>query len=117
MTRLSVYPPTPCKLAGAASVSGSSHRERDDTYGKVIVHLAPRWRVIICKDSIQAILQKRSVPFPNTGTWAGRRYCTSREALIRDCSELGLLSDATEQALLDLLPEILRAPSQKMSRD
>lgn len=107
-------PPRPSKYAGLTPVYNASHRERDDNYRKIVIQLAPRWRVIICKDNIQMILQKRSVLFPNKGTWAGRKYCVTRKALIRDCSELGLLSDASAGAILEALPEILRAPTKRM---
>ena len=116
MTRLSVYPPTPCKLAGAASVSGSSHRERDDTYGKVIVQLGPRWRVITCKDGLQWILQRRSVAPPNTGTWAGNSYSTTRDALIAACSDRELLSEPAAGQVLEALPSDVRTFIAERSR-
>ena len=46
-------------LRGAAVKAPISQRERDDNYNRVIVQLAPRWRVIVCKDSIQWIQQRK----------------------------------------------------------
>jgi hypothetical protein len=98
------HTPTPCKLAGAASVSGYSHRERDDTYGKVIVHLAPRWRIIECRAAKQWIIQKRSAEPLHSGIWRGSSYITDRDKLIELSATLGLLSDPSLRAVLEALP-------------
>ena len=99
---------TPSKNSGGGSPQPPSHRERDDNYAKVITQLAPRWRVIICKDGIQWILQKRSVPSPNAGTWSGKSYSTTRDALITACSDRELLSDPSARQALDALPSDVR---------
>ena len=96
--------PLPLQNHGGSSPQPPSHRERDDNYAKVITQLAPRWRVIICKDGIQWILQKRSVAPPNTGTWAGKSYSTTRDALIAACSDRGLLSEPSASQVLEVLP-------------
>jgi len=101
-------PPTPSQNSGGSLPQRLSHRERDDSYAKVIAQLAPRWRVIICKDGIQWILQQRSVPFPNTGTWSGKSYSTTRDALIAACSERGLLSEPSASQVLEALPYDVR---------
>ena len=79
--------------------------ERSDNYMNTLIELTDRWRVILCKDCIQFIIQRRSVLSPNTGTWAGKRYCTTKMALIRDCSELNLISRPETRQLLDHLPD------------
>ena len=109
-------PPTPSQNSGGSLPQPPSHRERDDNYAKVIAQLAPRWRVIICKDGIQWILQKRSVPFPNTGTWAGKSYSTTRDALIAACSDRGLLSEPHLRRALDDLPSDARTFIAERSR-
>ena len=70
-----------------------AHRERDDEYREVIVQLAPRWRVIVCKDYLQWIIQKRTAEPLHRGEWRGQSYVTSRNSLIRLCASLELLSD------------------------
>jgi hypothetical protein len=109
-------PPTPSRNSGGSLPQRLSHRERDDSYAKVIAQLGPRWRVIICKDGIQWILQQRSVPFPNTGTWAGKSYSTTRDALIAACSDRGLLSEPHLRRALDDLPSDARTFIAERSR-
>ena len=52
-------PPRPRDSMGAIHIVATSHRESDDDYRDVIALLAPRWRVICCRDGIQWILQKK----------------------------------------------------------
>ena len=54
----------PSQNDGCWSTPTYSRRERDDNYWGVIVVLNDRFRIIVCKDAIQFILQKRSVPSP-----------------------------------------------------
>ena len=81
-----------------------SNRERDDGFSQVVVQLAPRWRVVVCKDHIQWIIQKRTAEPLHRGVWRGHSYMTNRSSLIRLCATLGLLSDDTSRATLDALP-------------
>ena len=98
----------PSQNDGCRSTQTYSRRERDDNYRSVIVWLAPRWRVIVCKDSIQFILQKRSVAPPNTGTWAGKSFSTTRDGLMAPCSERGLLSEPSARQVMEALPSDVR---------
>ncbi|WP_157440939.1 hypothetical protein [Aestuariivita boseongensis] len=43
----------------SAESAGSQYHETSDHYVGVIAHLCPRHRVIVCRDSIQWILQRR----------------------------------------------------------
>ena len=85
--------------------SYTSYRERDDCYAAVVIHLTQRWRIIVCKDGIQWILQQRSVAPPNTGTWSGKSYPTTRDALIAACSDRELLSAPSARQVLNDLPD------------
>jgi hypothetical protein len=82
-----------------------SNRERDDSFGQVVIQLAPRWRVVVCKDRLQWIIQKRSAEPLHRGEWRGHSYVTNRSSLIRLCASLELLSDNVARASLDALPE------------
>ena len=100
---------TTSQNSGSSLSLSPSHRERDDHYAKVIVQLGPRWRIIVCKDSHQWVLQKRSVAPPNTGTWAGKSYATTRDGLIAACSGRGLLSESSMVVILSALPDRIGA--------
>ena len=82
-----------------------SNRERDDGFSQVVVQLAPRWRVIVCKDHLQWIIQKRTAEPLHQGVWRSQSYVTSRNSLIRLCASLELLSDNVARATLVALPE------------
>ena len=85
-----------------------SSRERDDNYTRIAVLLTRRWRIIVCKHGIQWILQKRSVAPPNTGTWAGKSYATTRDGLMAACSGRGLLFKPTARLTIEALPPHIR---------
>lgn len=89
---------------GVDITEGQSHRERDDSYYKVIIHLAPRWRIIECRNALQWIIQRRSAKPLNRGYWLGKSYLTSRNKLIEVSTSLNLLSDASMSAVLSKLP-------------
>ena len=84
-----------------------SHRERDDSYSKIIIQLAPRWRIIECRNALQWIIQHRSAKLLNRGHWLGVSYHTSRNKLIEVSTGLNLLSDASMKDVLAGLPETI----------
>ncbi len=82
----------------------AAHQETADDYQSVIAGLCPRHRVIICKDSIQWILQRRK----NGGAerpWRGVGYYRTRDALIRVSATLCGRVDPTAMAILAALPD------------
>jgi hypothetical protein len=78
-------------------------RERDDLYPKVFAQPSIRWRVILCAQGLQWIIQKKESS--HAGPWRAEKYVTSRSALIKACGTLGLLSDPATEAVLYTLPE------------
>ena len=100
-----VIPPTLSENGGAACTVTPSPRESDDNYLDVAAQLAPRWRVIVCKDHLQWIIQKRTAEPLHAGIWRGVSYVTSRSSLIILCASLELLSDPLARARLEALPE------------
>ena len=55
-----------------------SRREGDDDYDNIVAQLGPDWRVIVCVDDWQWIVQERK-----GGAWRSRKFCTSRDGVIR----------------------------------
>ena len=96
--------PAACSMT-ALGLLNLSNRERDDSFCQVVVQLAPRWRVIVCKDHLQWIIQKRMAEPLHRGVWRSQSYVTSRNSLIRLCASLELLSDPLAKARLEALPE------------
>ena len=80
--------------------------ESTDSYDDVIIQLAPRWRVITCREQMQWIVQKKEAS--HAGPWRGVSYHTCRDSLLRTCGSLNLLSAASEDQLLDALPASFR---------
>ena len=96
-------PPRLLQSTGVAVTAPPSHRERDDAYRNVVAQLAPRWRVIICRDGIQWILQRKEAS--HGGPWRGVSYHTNRDGLIKVSGSLNLLSDTNNKEILGKLPE------------
>ena len=95
------------EVVSPVATLSSSERERDDHYSRVIVNLNSNWRVIVCKDGIQWILQSR-----RGAEWRGRSYHTSRDSLSRVVRQVsGHLCEGSLEAL-DALPEIFPSPNQ-----
>lgn len=95
-------PPLPSQNSGGSSPQPCSRMESTDSYDDVIIQLAPRWRVITCRDMSQWIIQKKEAS--HAGPWRGVSYQTCRDSLLRTCGSLKLLSAALEEQLLDALP-------------
>jgi len=58
-------------------------RESGDGDRRVVCRLTDRWRVIVCRDGIPWILQRRDGERFGRARWTGRHHCTMRESLIR----------------------------------
>ena len=97
--------PTPPKTARLPT-SHISHRERDEAYGGKIVLFSPRWRLILCKDRMQWIIQKKESS--RRGDWRGLKYLTCKKSVLKASGSLGLLSDPKVKAVLHALPMCAR---------
>ena len=91
-----------------------SHRERYDTCFHVLPSLNDRWRVIVCKDGIQWILQfsfqtVESERAENRAPvrWRSRSYFRRRDALIRVSAALAGEINPITAAILAGLPEVI----------
>lgn len=82
--------------------TATCHREEADNYHTVIVHTETH-RVILCRDCIQWILQRRSGKRHGLPRWASISYVTTRKALTRVWIE----QTGEHSAVLDKLPETI----------
>jgi len=110
------HPPLPSLYTDITPVYNASHRERDDSYTKVILQLAPRWRIIECRNAEQWIIQKRSAEPLDRGKCTGVSYVVSRDKLIELSTSVGLLSEPSKRAVLEALPSTAREYALKQVR-
>ena len=82
-----------------------SHHETADEYHRVVARLSDGWRVVVSKDGIQWVLQRRDGERAGRARWAGVRFCRTRQALIRDARALCGPVDPAALAILVALPE------------
>ena len=104
-------PPPQRLVTGVAYTKTPSHRERDDNYADIVVILAPRYRVILCPQGLQWIIQKKECS--RAADWRAEQYLTSRDGLLKACGKLGLLSDPNTEAVLHALPEYVSQLAKK----
>jgi len=83
--------------------TSASHHETADDYVSLIAQLCPRHRVIVCKDRIQWILQRRKKGGAER-SWRGAGYFRTRDALIRVSASLCGRIDPAAMAILAALP-------------
>jgi hypothetical protein len=101
---LDLKPPPPDRYIGLTPAYNTTHMEREDSYSKVVVTLAPRWRIIECRNAEQWIIQHRSAEPLDRGKWLGVSYIVSRDKLIELSTSLRLLSEPSKRAVLEALP-------------
>ena len=110
------HPTRTSDILGLTPVYNASHREGADSYHKVIVQLAQRWRIIQCRNAEQWIIQKRSAEPLHQGVWRSVSYVVSRDKLIDLSTSLGLLSEPSKRAVLEALPSTIREYALKQVR-
>ena len=104
-------PPPHSPSMGVANTNTPSHRERDHDYAYVVVQLAPRYRVILCPQGLQWIIQEKEAS--HEGPWRAEGYYTSRNSLLKACGKRGFLSDPNVEAVLHALPDHVSQLSKK----
>lgn len=85
----------------------ASHRESDDGYRAIVVRFSDKWRVIVCKDHLQWIIQRSEGVRHGQRRWTGVHYCTTRDALLRLCRACGECADPAMLAVLSALPDVI----------
>jgi hypothetical protein len=88
----------------APTRTSATHHETSDTYTGVIAQLCPRHRVIICKDAIQWILQRRDTQRAGRPRWTGIGYFRTRSVLIAVSRTVCARIDPNAMAILAALP-------------
>jgi hypothetical protein len=107
----SLTPPPPTLNTGVAYTKTPSHRERDDDYAYIVVQLAPRYRVILCPQGLQWIIQEKEAS--HEAPWRTQEYQTSCKSLLKACGKRGLLSDPNVEAVLHALPDHVNQLAKK----
>ncbi|WP_210320213.1 hypothetical protein [Pseudaminobacter soli (ex Zhang et al. 2022)] len=82
-------------------------REEGESYPFKIVDLNERWRVILCKDGIQWILQKRGGLDKGEARWRGMAYYRTKAGLLNRIRREGVELTSDAMAVLAALPERL----------
>ena len=96
-------PRIPPRKLGVANTNTPSHRERDDNYVDTVVQLTQRYRVILCPQHLQLIIQEKEAS--RSGHWRAKSYHTSRDSLLSACGKRGFLSDPNKVAVLHAMPD------------
>ena len=86
----------------------STHRESDDNYQWVAATLAADLRVIVCRNRIQYIPQRRYADGLRGGVWRSLCYCAYKTSLTKACEGLESRSGPVSTAPLAVLPEKAR---------
>jgi sulfur transfer complex TusBCD TusB component (DsrH family) len=81
--------------------------EGSEDYPALVAVLNPGWRVIVCRDGIQWILQHRHMR-KGRARWDGNSYCQTRDALLRNIRERAGACDLAAIQYLSRLPEHIR---------
>lgn len=77
-----------------------SHRERDDDYSAQVVRLNEGWRVILCRDGLQWILQQRG----EGAHWRAVRFCTTAAGLAAAVGVAGPIGEEARAVIASLPP-------------
>ena len=88
-------------------LTGPSHRESDDNYARIVARLDDDGRVIVCRDGLQWILQRRDGERGGRARWTGVGYCQTRKALLRLCRASSTRINPSGWAALVALPEYI----------
>ena len=98
-------PPRPRQSAPVAAEQISTHRESDDNYRWVAATLSEDLRVILCKNGLQYIPQRRYADGLRGAAWRSLCYCAFKTSLMRLCDGLKGRSGPVSTAPIAALPE------------
>ena len=81
-------------------------QETSDRYFRVVAHLCPKHRVVVCKDAWQWILQRRTKGGARR-PWRAVGYFRTRDALSRACASLCERIDPSAIGIFVELPDVI----------
>lgn len=81
------------------------HHETADCCWGIVARLCGDWRVIVCRDALQWILQRRKDQRGGQARWAAVRYLPTRDALLRASHLFCGRIDPAALAVLAALPD------------
>jgi len=87
-------------------------RETADDYRAVIATLSDCWRVIVCRDALQWIVQRTDGERAGRARWTGVHYCQTRRALVRLCRASCERIDPGTLTVLGALPDVIGRAAQ-----
>ena len=100
--------PRPRPTAPVAAEQIPTHRESDDAYRDVAATIADTFRVIVCKNGLQYIPQRRHADGPRGAAWRSLCYCAFKTSLMRALEGLQGRCGPVSTAALAALPERAR---------
>ncbi|MBZ9808316.1 hypothetical protein [Mesorhizobium sp. ESP-6-2] len=84
-------------------LSDLENRERSDTYSHTVLRIDDTWRVIVCPEGLQWILQKRKGYLGGRPAWDGKSFCRSKTGLRRAIKDkVGAIPPEIESQLAQL---------------
>lgn len=95
------------RVLASLYVSKKAIREEADSYPAVVFKIGPNWRLIVCKDAIQWIIQNRSGSDNGEPRWRGQKYSRTKVGLLRSLRDCELIDEPMVQWMVSLLPERL----------
>jgi hypothetical protein len=78
-------------------------RESYENYDRVVARLSDKHRVILCRDGVQWILQRKISN--EDDCWRGRSFCRTKEALLRCIGENAGPIPVDALIILNALPD------------
>jgi hypothetical protein len=92
-------------MSAPFDIAPLSRRERDDGYRSVVARLNSGWRVIVCADHLQWIVQRACAGRARTTEWRAVGFYRTRNALTAACARLCGHCDPAAMAMLAALPD------------
>lgn len=91
-------------FSSRANFVKQERREEHDDYCRVICKLANGWRLVVCRDHLQFIVQRKRGERCGRPRWEGTAFLQTRAGVDRFCRKLNRLLPSARR-LIDKLPD------------